>query len=137
MHYKDNIDTVPGIFQGILGNDIFCLFWNFSLTRVILGKLLYVLIALVLFFIIHNYLKDIYSMSHFYLDNWESCIPAIFFIHPTPFETLHECNNSYLCNRQQKKDVFANLLNGSTIYSQGIKIQHKCILTLSVKNRRR
>ena len=36
-----------GIFQGILGNGIFCLFGNFSSTK-ILGKLLYLLIALIL-----------------------------------------------------------------------------------------
>jgi hypothetical protein len=43
---------------------------------------------------------------------------------PTPFELLlcfdfilHNCNKSYLCSLQPKKDVSANLLNAPTIYS--------------------
>jgi len=75
----------PGIFQCILGNGIFCPFGNFSSKkRVILGKLLYVLIALILMllsvFFIHNYLKDIYSMSHFYF-----CLPWLGVLHTNDF----------------------------------------------------
>ena len=89
-----------------------------------MGKLLYVLIALILillsvFFFIHNYLKDIYSMSHFYFClPWplQSCIPVIFlYVLPLPFFLLKyycvviqyhtNCNKSYLCNLQQKNNV--------------------------------
>jgi hypothetical protein len=70
------------------------------------------------FFFIHNYLKDIYSMSHFYFClPWllESCIPVILICTPTPLFLLKyycvviqyhtNCNNSYLCDLQQKNDV--------------------------------
>ena len=83
------------------------------------------------FFFIHNYLKDIYSMSHLYFClPWllESCIPVIFYMYsPLPLFLLKyycaviqyhtNCNNSYLCDLQQKNDVTVNLLNGPTIYS--------------------
>jgi len=77
------------LIQGILRNGIFCLVRKFFVDkRGILGKLLYVLIALILmllsvFFLSITYLKDIYSMSHFYFClPWllESCIPVIFFL---------------------------------------------------------
>jgi hypothetical protein len=68
-------------------------------------------------FFIHNYLKDIYSMSHFYFClPWllESCIPVIFLykkcMYPPFFFLLKyycaviqyhtNCNKSYLCSLQ-------------------------------------
>jgi hypothetical protein len=91
-------------------------------------------IDVIVCFFIHNYLKDIYSMSHFYFClPWllESCIPVIFLykkcMYPPFFFLLKyycaviqyhiNCNKSYLCNLQQKNDVSVNLLIGPTIYN--------------------
>jgi hypothetical protein len=74
----------------------------------------------------YNYLKDIYSMSHFYFClPWllESSIPVIFICTPPPFSFWNitvlwsNSNTTHIvithsCDLQQKNDVSVNLLNG-------------------------